>query len=107
MDEIDSGLDIDALRILAKCILIYHIDGFLDQDFYLAPQSFLLITHYKRLLDYLHPDVIQVLESGRVICQGNQKLLIALERKGYDWISADVLSTKLRYNFNKLKFHFF
>lgn len=106
LDEIDSGLDIDALRILAKCILIYHLDGFLNQDFYLAPQSFLLITHYKRLLDYLHPDVIQVLESGRVICQGNQKLLIALERKGYDWISADVLSTKLQYNFNKLKFHF-
>lgn len=106
LDEIDSGLDIDALRILAKCILIYHIDGFLNQDFYLAPQSFLLITHYKRLLDYLHPDTIQILESGRVICQGDQKLLIALERKGYDWISPNVLSTKLSYNMNKVKFNF-
>jgi Fe-S cluster assembly ATP-binding protein len=107
LDEIDSGLDIDALRILAKCILIYHIDGFLNQDFYLAPQSFLLITHYKRLLDYLHPDTIQILESGKVICKGDKKLLVALERKGYDWISADVLSSKLSYNFNKIKFNIY
>ena len=106
LDEIDSGLDIDALRILAKCILIYHLDGFLNQDFYLAPQSFLLITHYKRLLDYLHPDVIQILESGKVICQGDRKLLVALERKGYDWISSDVISTKLAYSLNKEKVNF-
>lgn len=106
LDEIDSGLDIDALRVLAKCILIYHIDGFLAQDFYLAPQSFLLITHYKRLLDYLHPDTIQILESGRVICKGDNKLLIALERKGYDWISPDVVSAKLSYNLNKTKLNF-
>jgi len=106
LDEIDSGLDIDALRILAKCILIYHIDGFLNQNFFLAPQSFLLITHYKRLLDYLHPDSIQILESGKVICQGKNNLLIALERKGYDWISPDVILTKLGYNFNKTKLNF-
>nr|YP_009550901.1 iron-sulfur cluster formation ABC transporter ATP-binding subunit [Eustigmatophyceae sp. Ndem 8/9T-3m6.8]QAA11836.1 iron-sulfur cluster formation ABC transporter ATP-binding subunit [Eustigmatophyceae sp. Ndem 8/9T-3m6.8] len=106
LDEIDSGLDIDALRILAKCILIYHIDGFLNQDFYLAPQSFLLITHYRRLLDYLHPDTIQILESGKVICHGDKKLLIALERKGYDWISPDVLFTKLLYNINRIKINF-
>lgn len=106
LDEIDSGLDIDALRILAKCILIYHLDGFINQDFYLAPQSFLLITHYKRLLDYLHPDTIQILESGKVICQGDKRLLIALERKGYDWISADVFSSKLNYNINKMKLQF-
>jgi Fe-S cluster assembly ATP-binding protein len=107
LDEIDSGLDIDALRILAKCILIYHIDGFINHDFYLAPQSFLLITHYKRLLDYLHPDTIQVLESGKVVCQGDKKLLLALERKGYDWISADTFSSKLCYNLNKMKLNFF
>lgn len=106
LDEIDSGLDIDALRILAKCILIYHLDGFINEDLYLAPQSFLLITHYKRLLDYLHPDTIQILESGKVICQGDKRLLIALERKGYDWISADVFSKKLNYNMNKTKLLF-
>ena len=70
------------------------------------PQSFLLITHYKRLLDYLHPDTIQILESGKVICQGKNKLLIALERKGYDWISPDVILTKLSYNVNKTKLNF-
>lgn len=107
LDEIDSGLDIDALRILAKCILIYHIDGFLNQDFYLAPQSFLLITHYRRLLDYLRPDTIQILESGKVICQGNDKLLAALERKGYDWISADIIFHNLTYNLNKTKMYIF
>jgi len=107
LDEIDSGLDIDALRVLAKCILIYHIDGFINQDLYLAPQSFLLITHYKRLLDYLHPDTIQILESGKVICQGDQKLLLTLERKGYDWISPNVVSSKICYNINRAKLNFF
>jgi len=107
LDEIDSGLDIDALRVLAKCILIYHIDGFINQDLYLAPQSFLLITHYKRLLDYLHPDTIQILESGKVICQGDQKLLVTLERKGYDWISPNVVSSKICYNINRAKLNFF
>nr|YP_009131290.1 iron-sulfur cluster formation ABC transporter ATP-binding subunit [Trachydiscus minutus]AIB04166.1 iron-sulfur cluster formation ABC transporter ATP-binding subunit [Trachydiscus minutus] len=106
LDEIDSGLDIDALRVLAKCILIYHIDGFLNRNFFLAPQSFLLITHYKRLLDYLHPDTIQILESGKVICQGKNKLLVALERKGYDWISPNVILAKLSYNINKTKLNF-
>lgn len=107
LDEIDSGLDIDALRILAKCILIYHLDGFINHDFYLAPQSFLLITHYKRLLDYIHPDTIQILESGKVICQGDKRLLLALERKGYDWISADVFPSKLYYNINQMKLNYF
>lgn len=103
LDEIDSGLDIDALRILAKCILIYHIDGFIKEDFYLAPQSFLLITHYKRLLDYLSPDTIQILESGEVICKSDKNLLLALERKGYDWISTDIFSYQLNYNINTIK----
>jgi len=103
LDEIDSGLDIDALRILAKCILIYHIDGFIKEDFYLAPQSFLLITHYKRLLDYLSPDTIQILESGEVVCKSDKKLLLALERKGYDWISTDIFLHQLHYNTNTIK----
>ena len=103
LDEIDSGLDIDALRILAKCILIYHIDGFIKEDFYLALQSFLLITHYKRLLDYLSPDTIQILESGEVICKSDKKLLLALERKGYDWISTDIFLHQLQYNINNIK----
>ena len=58
---------------------------------------------YRSLLDKWKN---QILESGKVICQGKNKLLIALERKGYDWISPDVILTKLSYNTNKIKLNF-
>ncbi|WP_041935985.1 Fe-S cluster assembly ATPase SufC [Blattabacterium sp. (Nauphoeta cinerea)] len=77
LDEIDSGLDIDALRIVAKGI----------NDFRNKKNSILVITHYKRLLDYLLSDyIIHILYNGKIIQSGDKKLAEKLEQKGYDWI---------------------
>ncbi|WP_185871639.1 Fe-S cluster assembly ATPase SufC [Blattabacterium cuenoti] len=77
LDEVDSGLDIDALRIVAQGINTFKNDK----------NSILIITHYKRLLDYIFSDyVIHVLYNGKIIYSGNQKLAEKLEKKGYDWI---------------------
>ncbi|WP_185863244.1 Fe-S cluster assembly ATPase SufC [Blattabacterium cuenoti] len=77
LDEIDSGLDIDALRVVAKGI----------NDFRNDKNSILVITHYKRLLDYLLSDyIIHILYNGKIIQSGDKKLAEKLEKKGYDWI---------------------
>ncbi|AFJ91024.1 Fe-S cluster assembly ATPase SufC [Blattabacterium sp. (Blaberus giganteus)] len=77
LDEVDSGLDIDALRIVAKGINAFRNDK----------NSVLIITHYKRLLDHIFSDyIIHVLYNGKIVQSGNQKLAEKLEQKGYDWI---------------------
>ncbi|WP_185857947.1 Fe-S cluster assembly ATPase SufC [Blattabacterium cuenoti] len=77
LDEVDSGLDIDALRIVAKGINIFRNNK----------NSILIITHYKRLLDYIFSDyIIHILYNGKIIQSGNQKLAEKLEQEGYDWI---------------------
>ncbi|WP_185872218.1 Fe-S cluster assembly ATPase SufC [Blattabacterium cuenoti] len=77
LDEVDSGLDIDSLRIVSQGI----------NTFRNKKNSFLIITHYKRLLDYLLSDyIVHILYNGKIIHSGNKKLAEKLEEKGYDWI---------------------
>ena len=76
LDETDSGLDIDALRIVAD-----GVNKLRSQD-----RSFVLITHYQRLLEYVVPDYVHVLVEGRIVRSGGKELALELEEKGYDWI---------------------
>ena len=77
LDETDSGLDIDAMRIVASGV--NHLMG---QD-----NALLLITHYQRLLDYIQPDYVHVILDGKIVRTGGPELALALEEKGYDWLS--------------------
>jgi Fe-S cluster assembly ATP-binding protein len=76
LDETDSGLDIDALRIVAKGVNTLRS----------SENAFILITHYQRLLDYIEPDVVHVLYKGRIVRSGTKELAKELEVKGYDWL---------------------
>lgn len=76
LDETDSGLDIDALRIVAN-----GVNSLRNKN-----RSFIVITHYQRLLDYIVPDYVHVLFNGRIVKSGNKDLALELEEKGYDWI---------------------
>ena len=79
LDETDSGLDIDALRIVANGVNASR-----------GPErGFLVITHYQRLLDYIVPDIVHVLVNGRIVRTGTKDLALELEEKGYDWIRDD------------------
>ena len=78
MDETDSGLDIDALKIVARGINNYRNEK----------RSFLVITHYQRLLKYIHPDNVHVLIEGKIVKSGNKDLAIELEEKGYRWLES-------------------
>lgn len=80
LDETDSGLDIDALRIVAE--------GF--NKLRTPETSALVITHYQRLLDYLKPDIVHVLLNGRIVKTGGPELALEIEKKGFDWIKAEV-----------------
>jgi Fe-S cluster assembly ATP-binding protein len=78
LDETDSGLDIDALRIVSEGVNALH-----DKD----PQmSVLVITHYQRLLNYIKPQFVHVLMGGRIVEEGGPDLALHLEEKGYDWL---------------------
>ncbi len=80
LDETDSGLDIDALRIVANGVNALR-----------SPErSFLVITHYQRLLDYIVPDFVHVLYKGRIVKSGTKELALELEERGYDWIKEEV-----------------
>ena len=76
LDETDSGLDIDALKIISKGI----------RDFRNSENAFLLITHYNRILEYLEPDFVHVLLNGKIVQTGNKNLAIKLEEEGYGWL---------------------
>ena len=76
LDETDSGLDVDALRIVGEGV----------NSLRTADNAFLVITHYQRLLDYIVPDVIHVLYDGQIIMTGGKELALEIEEKGYDWI---------------------
>ncbi|MFZ9527883.1 MAG: Fe-S cluster assembly ATPase SufC, partial [Schleiferiaceae bacterium] len=79
LDETDSGLDIDALRIVAQ-----GVNGLRSPK-----ASFVVITHYQRLLDYIVPDVVHVLYKGRIVKTGDKSLALDLEERGYDWIKKE------------------
>lgn len=80
LDETDSGLDVDALRIVAE-----GVNKMRTPD-----NAAIVITHYQRLLDYIKPDVIHVLYKGRIVYTGGPELALEIEKKGYDWIKAEV-----------------
>jgi Fe-S cluster assembly ATP-binding protein len=80
LDETDSGLDIDALRIVADAV-----NQLRDEN-----RSFVIVTHYQRLLDYIVPDYVHVLYNGQIVKSGDKNLALELEDKGYDWIKAEV-----------------
>jgi Fe-S cluster assembly ATP-binding protein len=79
LDETDSGLDIDALRVVASGV--NHLRG--------ANRAMLVITHYQRLLDYIVPDFVHVLSEGRIALSGGKELALELEERGYGWIEKE------------------
>ena len=83
LDETDSGLDIDALRIVANGV----------NKLKRSDNSFIVITHYQRLLDYIVPDVVHVLYDGRIVKTAGKELALELEDKGYDWIKKEIENT--------------
>ncbi|MDE6207223.1 MAG: Fe-S cluster assembly ATPase SufC [Muribaculaceae bacterium] len=80
LDETDSGLDIDALRIVAGGVNKLRTDK----------NATIVITHYQRLLDYIKPDFVHILYKGRIVYSGGPELALELEEKGYDWIKEEV-----------------
>jgi Fe-S cluster assembly ATP-binding protein len=81
LDETDSGLDIDALKIVANGVNKLH-----------SPQkSTIVVTHYQRLLDYIIPDFVHVLYDGKIVKSGPKDLALELEEKGYDWIKMEAV----------------
>jgi Fe-S cluster assembly ATP-binding protein len=77
LDETDSGLDIDALQVVAN-----GVNSLRDAD-----RAFLLVTHYQRLLDYIRPDFVHVLAAGRLVKSGGPELALELEQRGYGWLT--------------------
>lgn len=82
LDETDSGLDIDALRVVSD-----GVNQLKTKD-----NAFLVITHYQRLLDYIVPDFVHVLSKGRIVKTGGKELALELEEKGYDWLKEDTVN---------------
>jgi Fe-S cluster assembly ATP-binding protein len=80
LDETDSGLDIDALRIVAN-----GVNKLRNPD-----RSIVMVTHYQRLLDYIEPDFVHVLADGKVLKSGDKSLALELEERGYDWVREEV-----------------
>jgi Fe-S cluster assembly ATP-binding protein len=84
LDETDSGLDIDALKIVAN-----GVNALKNKD-----NAVLLITHYQRLLDYIVPDFVHVLYDGKIVKSGGKELALELEKKGYDWVKNELDTVK-------------
>lgn len=82
LDETDSGLDIDALQIIAKGVNAYRSSN----------RGLLLVTHYQRLLDYIQPDYVHVMLGGRIVKSGDASLALTLEEKGYAWLQEEAAS---------------
>jgi Fe-S cluster assembly ATP-binding protein len=78
LDETDSGVDVDALRVIGQGVNALRTKN----------NAFVLVTHYQRLLDYIVPDFVHVLHQGRIIKSGGKELALAIEERGYDWITA-------------------
>jgi Fe-S cluster assembly ATP-binding protein len=82
LDETDSGLDIDALKIVAHGVNTMRR----------ADRACLLVTHYQRLLNYVVPDVVHVLSDGRIVRSGGKELALELEERGYGWLEAPAVA---------------
>lgn len=81
LDETDSGLDIDALQVVANGVNSMRSEG----------RSFIIITHYQRLLDFIVPDVVHVLANGKIVKSGPKELALKLEAQGYSWLEDEVV----------------
>jgi Fe-S cluster assembly ATP-binding protein len=79
LDETDSGLDIDALRVVANGV----------NSLRRADRAIVMVTHYQRLLDYIEPDHVHVLSNGRILKSGDKSLALELEKRGYDWVKQE------------------
>ena len=79
LDETDSGLDIDALKIVSEGVNALRSDD----------RAIVMITHYQRLLDYIVPDFVHVLADGQIVKSGDKSLALELEAKGYSWVNED------------------
>ncbi len=84
LDETDSGLDIDALRIVAQ-----GVNALRRED-----RSIVMVTHYQRLLDYIEPDFVHVLADGKILKSGDKSLALELESRGYDWVKEEAADTE-------------
>jgi Fe-S cluster assembly ATP-binding protein len=84
LDETDSGLDIDALKVVSEGVNALHAS---------SDMAMLLITHYQRLLNYIKPDYVHIVMDGRIVREGGPELALELEEKGYEGIRADVAAT--------------
>lgn len=82
LDETDSGLDVDALRIVAR-----GVNKLRSKD-----KAFIIITHYQRLLEHIVPDFVHVLSDGQIVRSGDKTLAFELDDKGYDWVKAAPLT---------------
>ncbi len=80
LDETDSGLDVDALRVVAEGVNKLKNDN----------NATIVITHYQRLLDYIRPEFIHILYKGRIVKSGGPELALEIENRGYDWIKEEV-----------------
>ena len=81
LDETDSGLDIDALRVVANGVNALHS----------SDKAAIVVTHYQRLLEYIVPDYVHVLYNGRIVRSGGKELALKLEEKGYDWVKDEAV----------------
>jgi len=79
LDETDSGLDIDALKIVSN-----GVNQLANKD-----NATILVTHYQRMLNYIVPDYVHVMESGRIVKTGGKELALDLEKHGYDWVNIE------------------
>jgi Fe-S cluster assembly ATP-binding protein len=79
LDETDSGLDIDALRVVAE-----GVNQLANKD-----NAMILVTHYQRLLNYIVPDFVHVMDAGRIVKTGGKELAVELESRGYDWVGVE------------------
>jgi len=80
LDEIDSGLDVDALRIVGE-----NVSSMVDESF-----GCLLITHYQRLLDYIKPDYVHIMINGKIVKTGGKELITKIDANGYDWVKEEL-----------------
>ena len=80
LDEIDSGLDVDALRIVGE-----NVSNMINENF-----GCLLITHYERLLDYIKPDFVHIMINGRIVLTGGKELIAKIDQNGYDWVKEEL-----------------
>lgn len=80
LDEIDSGLDVDALRIVGE-----NVSNMIDENL-----GCLLITHYERLLDYIKPDYVHIMINGRIVLTGGKELISKIDQEGYDWVKEEL-----------------